>query len=147
MGHLIPARVRTNVRASPGLSKLRGEAYSKRSQSMRDTTTVWRMSETAFPLTVTPNSNGLIVSGEIDGSTVDLLSGSLNTLPGQERDLMIDMANVMFIDSSGLRVLIQAHQKAEQTKRRLVIVNPSLIVSRLFDVSGLNDVFTVSRTD
>ena len=60
---------------------------------------------------------------------------------------MIDMANVMFIDSSGLRVLIQAHQKAEQTKRRLVIVNPSLIVSRLFDVSGLNDVFTVSRTD
>ena len=105
------------------------------------------MSETAFPLTVTPNSNGLIVSGEIDGSTVDLLSGSLNTLPGQERDLMIDMANVMFIDSSGLRVLIQAHQKAEQTKRRLVIVNPSLIVSRLFDVSGLNDVFTVSRTD
>lgn len=103
------------------------------------------MSETALPLTVTPNPNGLIVSGEIDASTVDLLAESLDPLPGDTGDISIDMADVIFIDSSGLRVLIQAHQKAEQADRRLVVVNPSSIVSRLFDVSGLNDLFTVCR--
>lgn len=103
------------------------------------------MSETAGPLTVTPDVGGLIVSGEIDASTVDLLSESLDPLPGESGDLTIDMANVRFIDSSGLRVLIQAHQKADKAERRLVIVNPSTIVSRLLDVSGLNGLFTVSR--
>ena len=52
---------------------------------------------------------------------------------------MLDLASVTFIDSSGLRVLIDAHRRAEADGRVLVIVHPSPPVSRLFEISGLTN--------
>ena len=101
------------------------------------------MSETAGPLTISTTTSGISVSGEIDASTVEMLSRHLVPLPGTASDVEIDMSAVEFIDSSGLRVLIQAHQRADADARRLVITNPSSIVARLFEVSGLTELFTV----
>lgn len=103
------------------------------------------MAEISEPLIISQTSCGLVVSGEIDSSTVDLLSSSLIPTPGGSGEFSIDMAEVGFIDSSGLRVLIQAHQHAEQSQRTLMIVNPSPIVSRLFAVSGLDELFNITN--
>ncbi len=103
------------------------------------------MGEISETLTISQTSGGLVVSGEIDSSTADMLTGFLIPTPGDSGELAVDMAEVAFIDSSGLRVLIQAHQQAEQSQRRLVIINPSPIVSRLFDVSGLNELFNITN--
>jgi anti-sigma B factor antagonist len=51
----------------------------------------------------------------------------------------IDMAGVQFIDSSGLRVLIGAHQRAATAKRKLLIGRPSKSVLRIIEISGLSD--------
>ena len=103
------------------------------------------MAEATEPLIVSQTSGGLVVTGEIDSSTVETLSSFLIPTPDGSGEFAVDMAEVGFIDSSGLRVLIQAHRHAEQSQRNLVIVNPSPIVSRLFAVSGLNELFTISN--
>lgn len=102
------------------------------------------MSETAIPLRISRTSDGLVVSGEVDASTAATLSSFLTPLPGESVDVAIDMSDVAFIDSSGLRALIEAHQRAEHAQRRLIITNPSSIVSRLIDLSGLGDLFNVA---
>jgi len=48
------------------------------------------------------------------------------------------------MDSSGLRVIIELHQRAEQSSRRLVVRDPSQPVARLIEVSGLTGHLHVS---
>ena len=53
------------------------------------------------------------------------------------------MADVTFMDSSGLRVLIDLQQRAEAAPRRLILRAPSQSVTRLLEVSGLSDHFSI----
>lgn len=95
------------------------------------------MSNTVQPLTVRPTPTGFHLTGEIDSSTADTLATHLRSSGANSGDVELHMTNVDFIDSSGLRVLIEAHQEADNGGRRLVIVEPSAIVARLLDISGL----------
>lgn len=95
------------------------------------------MSDEAATLVVQRRSNGLRLLGEIDAAGVDLLAGHLDPLPEGVADIIIDLAGVTFIDSSGLRALIEVHQRAQQSSRRVVMADPSPAVRRLFDISGL----------
>jgi anti-anti-sigma factor len=70
-------------------------------------------------------------------------SPTASTLPAGDDDVVIDMAEVSFMDSSGLRVLLDLHQRADQAGCRLVLLTPSQTVTKLLDVSGLSDHFTV----
>lgn len=85
------------------------------------------------------------MSGEVDASTTATLSSFLTPLPGGSGEVSLDMSGVTFIDSSGLRALIEAHQRAEKSHRRLIITKPSSIVSRLIELSGLGDLFNLSK--
>ncbi len=96
------------------------------------------------PLRVTQTETGFHVAGDIDASTVSSLALALLPLPGAG-DVELNMASVDFIDSSGLQVLIQAHQSAADQDRRMVIAFPSANVSRLLHLSGLSDVLHIVR--
>jgi anti-sigma B factor antagonist len=95
------------------------------------------MSDTGVRLEITPIDNGLVLVGEIDAHTAPELAARLDPLPGDGADVVLDVAGIEFIDSSGLRVLIEAHQRAIAAGRRLVIRQPSASVRRLFEISGL----------
>ena len=53
------------------------------------------------------------------------------------------MTEVTFMDSSGLRVLLDVHQRAADASRGLVLLRPSDSVMRLLEISGLGDHFTI----
>ncbi|MGD9796109.1 MAG: STAS domain-containing protein [Acidimicrobiia bacterium] len=93
----------------------------------------------ARSLAVTEMDDGLAFSGEIDCDSVRVLGPMLDPLPGDAAEVRLDLAAVTFIDSSGLRLLIQAHQRAETSGRSLVLERPSPSVARLLDISGLRD--------
>ena len=48
------------------------------------------------------------------------------------------MAGVSFIDSSGLRILIEAHQSRIDADSSLTLRSPSAAVQRLLEISGLS---------
>jgi anti-sigma B factor antagonist len=95
------------------------------------------MSQPSTRLEVIANGPNLVVRGEIDAHVAATLAGHLDPLPGTDGDVRVDVSGVDFVDSSGLRVFIDAHQRARAADRRLVIVQPSRAVSRLLDISGL----------
>jgi anti-sigma B factor antagonist len=80
----------------------------------------------------------IALDGEIDAHTAPELAARYTELPAGDADVVIDMSKVDFMDSSGLRVIIELHQRAENAERRLVLRAPSQPVARLIEVSGLN---------
>lgn len=91
-------------------------------------------------LTLKMTPAGISAAGEIDVSTVAVLGDALNSIiaDGSPDDVVLEMSAVEFIDSSGLRVLIDAHSSSSGHGRRLVISEPSPVVRRLLEVSGLH---------
>ena len=76
----------------------------------------------------------LILAGEIDSYTAPDLAERLAEDPPIE---VVDVGGVTFIDSSGLRVLVETHQTRTANGSRLVLRAPSAAVQRLLEISGL----------
>ena len=95
------------------------------------------MTGTDGALHITTSPAGLRLRGEIDAHSVTVLARHLDPLPGTSHDVVIDLSGVGFVDSSGLRVLVEAHQRAEADARRLVLSGSSRPVLRLLEISGL----------
>jgi anti-sigma B factor antagonist len=78
------------------------------------------------------------VNGAIDlDSSPRLRAGLIEALEGGCRHLVVDLRQVDFIDSSGLRVLVGALKRARagQGSLRLVITDEHLL--RIFRIAGL----------
>ena len=97
------------------------------------------MSETAARLDITTHDDGLALAGELDAHTAPRLALQLAELPPGDGDIVLDIGRVEFMDSSGLRVVIEAHQRASDAGRRLVLRHPTAAVNRLLEISGLSD--------
>ncbi len=88
------------------------------------------------PFRVERAPGGIVVAGEVDAHTAALLREEL--IPGPpDGDLRVDVSQVTFIDSSGLRVLLEAHQALQRDVRRLILVAPSRAVARVLAAAGL----------
>lgn len=78
------------------------------------------------------------IIGEIDASTASQVTDALT---GRDGDVVIDVAGVSFIDSSGIRALIGSQQAIEMRSSTMTIRNPSPAVVRLFELSSLEEFF------
>jgi anti-sigma B factor antagonist len=96
----------------------------------------------ATPLDINVTETGLTLAGEIDAYTAPALAEAIGQCA--QPHVLIDMAKVEFVDSSGLRVLIEAHQEAQAADRRIQLTNPSSAVSRLLEISGIDDYLNVT---
>jgi anti-anti-sigma factor len=56
---------------------------------------------------------------------------------------VIDLRQLEFMDSTGLHVLIAAHQHAQAAGRRFALVRGAETVQRLFDLTGVAENFTI----
>lgn len=78
----------------------------------------------------------VVVQGEIDMLSADLLEATLAEIP-TEQIVLVDMASVGFMDSSGLRVVLTESRRRFRAGGSLRVINESTVVTRLLDVSGL----------
>lgn len=83
------------------------------------------------------------IGGEIDASTVPALDRALTEAAGLASHVVIDLAQVTFVDSSGLGALIVARQSAREHDGSLSLVSPPPAVRRLLGSTHLNDVFAI----
>lgn len=89
----------------------------------------------------------LNVVGEVDIHTVPgLAAGVAEILQESTGSVVIDLTDVSFIDSSGLGELVRAHRELADRGRqmRLACSRPTLL--RLFDITGVDELFTVLPT-
>ena len=79
----------------------------------------------------------LHLTGEVDLAAAPGLESALDTVLDDSDDVVLDIADVTFLDSSGLRVLVAAHNRCSETGKSLTLVNPSAAVSRILEITGL----------
>ncbi|MCB0966579.1 MAG: STAS domain-containing protein [Ilumatobacter sp.] len=91
-------------------------------------------------LTIETSDHGLSAVGEIDAHTAPSLAAAIDAAAP---DVRLDMSKVEFVDSSGLRVLIDAHQRLQEAGGSLTLVAPSTAVKRLLEISGVDDYLSV----
>ena len=98
------------------------------------------------PLSVRKTTEGgqtvIEVVGEVDAASADILRNAIfEVIDGGDARVTVDMAEVSFMDSSGLRVLIAGFKAAEQAGGSLSVRNPSDVVTRLLEITGQLDRF------
>jgi anti-sigma B factor antagonist len=104
-------------------------------------------SEAETPLSIEVHQEGetatLTLVGELDPHTAPLLSDELENLVDEGAStVVLVLAGLGFIDSSGLRVLIAADRDLTERGGTLVLRSPSDTVRRLLEITGLLDHLT-----
>jgi anti-anti-sigma factor len=75
--------------------------------------------------------------GDIDLSTLAKASAALDGARVGARSLVLDLREVGFMDTSGLRLIIEEQQRAAATGYRFAVVRGSRRLRRLFEIAGL----------
>jgi anti-sigma B factor antagonist len=85
------------------------------------------------------------VRGEVDLATAsDLESFVRSALVEAPDGVVLDLAQLTFIDSSGLRVLVALAKDAESRGTALALRNLPRHAQRVFELTGLGDWFEVT---
>ena len=89
----------------------------------------------------------IAVSGELDlDSAPRLREAALDLLRRGVHRLVIDLTGLRFLDSVGLGVLMLVLKRLEAVDGDLALVCEKGDVMRVFEVSGLTDVFRIAPT-
>ena len=84
------------------------------------------------------------VAGELDPQTSPVLDHEVQALLlSGYPSVVLDLRDVSFVDSAGLRVLIRSHTDLSRHRRRLCLRAPSPSVRRVLDLTGLIDVLEI----
>ncbi len=91
----------------------------------------------------TEERDGLVhiaLRGELDLSTVPKLEQELDQTAARRPPLIaLDLRGLTFLDSTGLRLVVTADERAREDGRRLVIVRGPKTVSRVFSITRLDE--------
>jgi anti-sigma B factor antagonist len=84
------------------------------------------------------------LSGELDASTASFLYDKLSDLEVEDtHNVVLDLAQVTFMDSTGLAVIVTEHKRLQHADGTLTIFSPPSSVRRLFEITGLTTVLDV----
>ena len=84
----------------------------------------------------------IALEGRLDTTTAPELEAELKTCLDGITDLTLDLTNLDYISSAGLRVLLSAH-KTMMKQGQMKVTNASEIVKEVFDVTGFCDILNI----
>jgi anti-sigma B factor antagonist len=94
-----------------------------------------------FDLKVSHHRDGGVVTvapeGDLDLATTDVLRAELDAARRGAHTLVVDLRGVGFMDSSGMRLLVEVEQEAAQDGFALVVIRGQAPVQRLLELTGL----------
>ena len=86
------------------------------------------------------NAVHLALIGELDLSTVEKVEEELRRVEdGGAKTVVLDLSSLSFLDSTGLRTIVTADQRARKSGRRLAIVKGPDTVHRVFTITRLDE--------
>lgn len=88
----------------------------------------------------------LSVTGELDLATTPHLEAEVNrALAVGVGSILIDLASVNFIDSTGLRMFLRLNEQAASDGWRLLLVQPSRQMRTILQVTGSADELPIAE--
>lgn len=92
---------------------------------------------------VDPGCTTIALMGELDLAVIDNMRAALDGVQLAGASVVIDLDALTFMDSTGLRLLIELKHRVESDKGTLVlrnVVHPA--IRRVLDVSGMTEFFS-----
>ena len=87
------------------------------------------------------------VDGDLDMAAVDDVDAALQQALGGGAPVVVDLADVEFIDSTGMRAMIEARRRSRELDVPMVCVCPNnAAVWRLLELTGTTGFFEVKET-
>ncbi len=82
----------------------------------------------------------LALKGELDLSTIEKVEQELARVEGDGHELIVlDLSGLTFLDSTGLRTIVTADQRARRAGRRVVVRRGPDTVHRVFTITRLDE--------
>lgn len=82
------------------------------------------------------------VSGRLDTATAPELEAELNKVWDDAQELVMDIGELEYMSSAGLRLLLAA-QKKMADKGGLKVVNVNEVIMEIFEITGFSDILTI----
>lgn len=84
----------------------------------------------------------LVLTGRLDTMTAPELENEISSLLPTAESLTLDMEELEYISSAGLRVILKT-QKAMEKKSGLKLIHVPEAVKEVFDITGFSDFLTI----
>ncbi|WP_027183799.1 STAS domain-containing protein [Desulfovibrio inopinatus] len=89
-----------------------------------------------------PEENRVIIGGEVDFSVSPQVREKLHDFLNRTHgDIVLDLAPLQYIDSSGLAVLIELRNKLKDKNRTIQITEVSPQVEKIFSLTQIGSIF------
>lgn len=85
----------------------------------------------------------ILLCGELDEYTAQNVRSNLDALIDTQKgyvQVVIDLSELTFMDSTGVGVLIGRYKKLREKNKPIFITNPSRVAERIFKMSGLYEI-------
>lgn len=100
--------------------------------------------EFAVEVSTTDGTTIVRIRGEVDLYTAPKLRERLDeAVQGSKPEIVVDLGNLDFIDSTGLGVLVGALKQARAAGGDVSLRNPSRSTHKILEIAGLTELFTV----
>ena len=97
-------------------------------------------------MTIEKNLNGteltVTIAGRLDTTTAPALDKAINEEIGDATNLVLDVKDMEYISSAGLRVLLSA-QKKMQKIGSMKVINVCAEVMEVFEMTGFADILVI----
>ena len=96
-----------------------------------------------LPIVVEQQHDRMLIrlGGELDAATAPVLA---ETLSQANSEIIVDLADLAFLDASGLGVLARASVRAERHGDHLSVVNANSLTREMFELTGLDHLLSAS---
>lgn len=84
------------------------------------------------------------ISGQIDTNTAPDLEKFVTNELSRANDVTLDFANVDYVSSAGLRVLLSLHKKQLERKAKFVLINVNSDVEAILEMTGFTTFLTIN---
>lgn len=94
---------------------------------------------------ITMDDEKLLIApvGRLDTVTSAELKDKIGSFDYTGSDIELDFADVEYISSAGLRLLVSLHKQTKAAGHTMVIKNINAVVREVFRISGFDKAFTV----
>lgn len=102
-------------------------------------------------MTINTNKNGstleVLLEGRLDTSTAPELEKELSALLTGIDKLILDLSDLIYMSSAGLRVVLGCQKKMNAVSGSMVVKNANELIMEIFETTGFLDILTVENDE
>ncbi len=83
------------------------------------------------------------IDGKLTVAAAPALEAALSDLPGEVKNVTLDLTDLDYVASAGLRVIVSASKRCDSAGGTLRLLHPNEEVMEVFDATGLIDILEI----